>query len=221
MLSAVGTLIPIAVAVAISTIPILTAVALLLSREQRRPSVAYLLGWVIGLFGVAALFSLGLSAAPDSISSRSTPTFGVAETVIGILLLALGAVLILRRTKPKASSPWMERLAGIGPLPAFGVGVLLNLRVKALLLAAAAGLAISAARPTLAEGLIALGIYTAIGCATVAIPVLLTLAKPAMMEPRLRQTRDWIQPNQHIVTAIVVIMVGAVITGTGLANLNG
>lgn len=221
MLNAVGTLIPIAVAVAISTIPILTAVALLLSREKRNPSMAYLLGWVLGLFGVAALFSLGLSATPKSVSARSSPTFGVAETVIGLVLLALGAVLIFRRSKPKTASPWIDRLSGIGAYSAFGVGVLLNLRVKALLLAAAAGLAVNAARPTLTESLIALAIYTVIGCATVAVPVLLTLAKPAMMEPRLRQTRDWIQPNQRMVTAIVVIMVGAVITGNGLTNLNG
>ncbi|WP_382309748.1 GAP family protein [Herbiconiux sp. UC225_62] len=220
-LAAVGALIPISVAAAISTVPLLAMIALLLSGKKRGSALAYLLGWTVGLFIVAAGFSLGLSAASPSRSAVTVPLLGAAETVIGVVLVAFGVVVIARKTKPATSPGWTDKLTGIGWVPAAALGVILNFRPKALLLAAAAGIAISAPQPTVGEGVIGLAIYTAISCSSVAVPVILTLARPATMEPRLRQARGWLQRNQRIITGVVVIMVGVVIVGNGLTHMAG
>ncbi|NOJ61181.1 GAP family protein [Arthrobacter sp. 260] len=217
-MTALGLLIPIAVAVAISTVPILVGIGLLLSETGSSSPIAYLIGWVTGLFAVAALFSLGLSAASPANAQSSLPFLGTAEILIGVALGTFGMTMIFRKSTP-GTTPWIDRMSRIGPLPAAGVGMVLNLRPKALLLAAAAGLAIGTARLTVAEAAIALATYTAIGCVTVAIPIVLTLARPDAMKVRLRVLLGWLQRNQRIVTGIVLIMIGAVVLGNGLTHL--
>lgn len=220
VLAAIGALIPISVAAAISTVPLLAMIALLLSDRKRGAALAYLIGWVVGLFAVAGLFSLGLSAAAPA-DPVTVPVFGGVETVVGAALVVFGVTLLVRRAAPVPATSWTDRLSGMGPLAAAGLGVVLNLRPKALLLAAAAGIAISVSQPTISEGVVLLAVYTALGCSSVAIPVILTLARPGVMEPRLRSSRDWLARNQRIVTGIVIVMVGAVIAGNGLTHLGG
>lgn len=212
-------LIPIGVAAAISTVPIIVVIALLLSDQSRTSALTFLIGWIGGLFGVAGLFSIGLAATPRTAGAPIGPIFAIAEIVVAAILLALGVAQFTARPRMTAIGRWAAKLNGIRPLPAAGLGVGLNFRPKALLLAAAAGLAIGTPQPGIVTAIIALTIYTAISCTTVAVPIILTLARPAAMRPRLRQTRDWLERNQRIVSGIVVVMVGAVILGDGLTRL--
>ena len=49
MNSVIGEILPLAIAVAISPIPIIAAVLMLLSPRARVTSVAFLLGWILGV----------------------------------------------------------------------------------------------------------------------------------------------------------------------------
>ncbi|WP_209995961.1 GAP family protein [Paeniglutamicibacter kerguelensis] len=221
MLSAIGAVVPLAVAAALSSVPILAMIALLLSEKGRSSAPFYLVGWIVGLFGVAGLFALGLSTVSRPSSPTDFPVFGALEIIIGIALLVFGVVLIVRQADTRSGSSWAARLAGISPVSAAGLGVALNLRPKAVLLAAAAGLAIGTKSLSVSEGMMALAVYTAIGGSSVAIPVLASLVRPDAMEPRLRQVLGWLERNQHIVAGVVVLLVGALITGNGFTHLAG
>ena len=58
-----------------------------------------------------------------------------------------------------------------------------------------------------------------IGASTVAVPIIVTLADPRGMEPRLLSMKEWIERNSGAVTAVILLMIGVVIIGTGLGHL--
>ena len=62
-------------------------------------------------------------------------------------------------------------------------------------------------------------IYTIVGASTVAVPIIVTLAAPVRMEPRLVAMKDWVARNSGAVTAIILLLIGVVIIGTGLGRL--
>jgi len=69
------------------------------------------------------------------------------------------------------------------------------------------------------ESAIVIGIYTIIGALTVAVPVILSLVDRKGMQPRLLEAKDWISRNNSLVTTLIVLLIGVVIVGAGLANL--
>ena len=69
------------------------------------------------------------------------------------------------------------------------------------------------------DAAIVIAVYTIIGASTVAVPVILALADPKGMQPRLIAMKDWITRNQGTVTALILLLVGVVIIGMGLAAL--
>ncbi|HZW42696.1 MAG TPA: GAP family protein, partial [Agromyces sp.] len=87
------------------------------------------------------------------------------------------------------------------------------------LLAITAGLVLRAEGLTLGESTVAILIYTVIGCSTVAVPIIVTLAAPERMEPRLVSSKEWIARNSGVVTALILILIGVVIIGNGLGQL--
>lgn len=221
MLSAIGAVLPIGVAAALSTVPILVTIALLLAPNGRMGALYFMVGWIVGLFAVAALFGLGLSALSPRSARAAVPFFAAVQISIGLALFAFGVALLVKKSKMPASAggSWTKRLNGMHPLTAGGVGLILNLRPKALLLAAAAGLVIGIGKSGFIAGLVPLGIYTVLGCSTVAIPVILTMLRPNLMQPRLIEARNLLERNQRVVTGIVIIMVGAILVGSGLIHL--
>jgi hypothetical protein len=222
MLPAIGQLLPLAVAVAISSVPMMATILILLSPKRAQSAVPFLVGWVLGILVVVSLCTLFAQAVPASRSPRRP------ETVIGTLEILIGAGLIViaiiewrraRRNPTDAMPKWLNAVGTFGPFPAFAVAFALNLRPKGLLLAVAAGLVLRSEGLTLTESAVAILVYTAIGCSTVAVPIIVTLAAPERMEPRLVASKEWIGRNSGVVTALILLLIGVVIIGTGLGQL--
>ena len=211
-------LIPVALAGALSTVPITAALFILLSERRRATALPFVFGWVIG---TAASLILAILAA-QSLPGRPRQFASLVdnlEIAVGGALVIFGLVTLLRNRGTTQRPGWIEGIGSFGPLPAFGIGLALNLRPKALLLVAAAGLAISAA--PLAVGsidtLILIAVYTAIATSTVVGPALATLFYPDRMEPRLVVARDWVNAHGSAVTGVVVILVGIVVLVAGIS----
>ena len=222
VLAVIGQLLPIAIALAISTVPITVTVAILLSPTASRSALVFLIGWVLGTFAVAALFSFGLRGVQPFGSSAAQPLVGVIEMLIGLAIVVIGLRSLSRqRHRPAApGSPRVLRIVeSIRPLPAFGLAVLLNIRPKALLLAAAAGVVIGSAGLETWQVTIALGVYVILGASTVALPIILFLARPERMERPLRAAQAWIARNNRTAASVVEIVIGTVILGDGLGRL--
>src|SRR6478672_6375718 len=93
MLSALGVLLPLAVAVAVSSVPIMVTILMLLSPKRKQVSVPFLIGWVIGLAGVVVAAALGAAAAMPVHTSRKEQTaIGIGEIAVGVVILVLAGV---------------------------------------------------------------------------------------------------------------------------------
>lgn len=222
MLQAIGQILPIALAVAISSVPIMATILILLSPKRAQSAVPFLVGWVLGIVTVVSICMAFAQLIPTSRSSRRPETvIGVAEILVGLGLIVT-AIFTWRRARrnPETALPkWLNAVGSFGPWSSFGVAFALNVRPKGLLLAIAAGLALRADDLSLAEAAIAIAIYTLVGCSTVAVPIIVTLAGPERMEPRLVSAKEWIARNHGVITAIILVMIGVVIIGTGIGLL--
>jgi hypothetical protein len=214
-----GQLVPMATAAALSTVPITATIFILLSERRSSIALPFLSGWVLGTAAGLTLAVLAAQALPSRPRELSS-LIGTLEVLVGSALVVLGLFTLLRhqRTVPGKRPSWVEGIGGFGPLPALGIGLALNLRPKALLLFAAASLAITGAKVNADDTLIAIAVYTAVATSTVVAPTLATVFFPDRMETRLVASRDWITAHGPAVTGVVMVLIGLVVLGAGIAH---
>jgi Sap, sulfolipid-1-addressing protein len=218
MWQAIGHVLPIAVAVALSSVPIMATVLMLLSPNRHRSAVPFLFGWVVGLVAVVTAFTLLAQTVPTPRHPQLALAFG--EIGIGLALMVLAAITWRRNAPAKTRQPrWLRAVSSLGPWSSFGFALALNLRPKAVLLAAATGLIIRADGLGVAEGAIVIGVYTIISATTVAGPVVATAVAPDKTQDWLISTRHWLNENSRVVAVVIMVMVGVVLIGNGLTRL--
>jgi hypothetical protein len=250
MAAIIGHLLPLALGVALSSVPIVVMVLILLSPRSRWSALAYLIGAIVGLAGLTALFTAIASLLPPVPPAEPNPLIATIELVIGAALLALAAVRFARARRRararrlaaagRAAGPaagaagpadaaegpsdaaappaWMTRLTSLGPLPSLGVGFVLMLRPKNLLLTLAAGVAITAGGAPFGDQVVAVAVFVVLGISTLAVPIIVALVDPARTLGPLRELRDWIARNSSTVTTVVLLVLGTVIIGSGLTR---
>lgn len=76
-----GEILPLAVGIAISPVPIIAAILMLLSPQAKSTSLGFLVGWVAGISIAIVAFTLLSSVLPDQESSGTSPISGVILTV--------------------------------------------------------------------------------------------------------------------------------------------
>ncbi|HEY4268963.1 MAG TPA: GAP family protein [Galbitalea sp.] len=222
VLALIGQLLPIGLAVAVSSVPLMVTITILLSPTAGRSSLAFLVGWIVGMFAVAALFSFGLRSVKPNEHPAAQPLVGVVEMLIGLAIVVHGMRQLVRRERASAATqlPRILRLVGsIRPAAAFGLALVLNVRPKAVLLAAAVGVIVGTAELQAWQDAIAIVVYVVLGASTVAVPIILCLARPERAQRPLRATQSWIERNNRSVTLVVEIVIGTVVLGDGLGRL--
>ena len=141
--NAISTILPQAIGVAISPVPIIAVILMLFSQRARSNGPAFLVGWVLGL-AVVGSFVL-LLASLGKISTGGTPSTlaYVLKLLLGLLFLFL-AVRQWRSRPKEGEEPkmpkWMEAIDTFTVGKAFGLAALLagvNPKNLSLTLAAA------------------------------------------------------------------------------------
>ena len=144
--SVIGEILPLAIGIAISPIPIIAAILMLLSPKAKGTSIGFLLGWVVGIVVAVTVFTLLSSVIPAGDADASTPIRGVIQILLGAGLLLLALRQWRSRPKPgeEAVLPkWMSAIDTMNAGKGFGLGFLLAaVNPKNLLMGAGAGVAI-------------------------------------------------------------------------------
>ncbi|AMB59692.1 GAP family protein [Microterricola viridarii] len=218
----IGSILPLALGIAISPIPIIAAILMLLSPRARSTSVGFLVGWVLGIIVAVGVFTLLSSVLPEKDPDASQPIAGWIKIAIGALLLLLA--LKQWRGRPKegeeAALPgWMSAIDSMTAVRAAGLGFLLSaVNPKNLLMAAGAGVIVGSAGLDGGAIVLSLVIFVVIAAASVAVPVIAYLVAAPAMEAPLERLRVWLQRNNSTVMAVLLSVIGVVMVGKGIAS---
>jgi hypothetical protein len=212
-------LIPLGLAAALSSVPITATIFILLSDGRGRSGLAFLAGTVLGTFAAVTLATVAGQALPGR-TRHQDALIGKLEVVVGLAMVVLGLITLLRRNRTGSGrgTGWLDSIGSFGMMPVFGIALALNVRPKALLLVAAAGLAISRAGLPFEQNLLLAVFYTAVATVTVVVPIVATILVPQSMEPRLRSLKAWIGGHSTAVSATMMILVGLFVIGVGISG---
>lgn len=220
--SVIGDTLPLALGVAISPIPIIAAILMLLSPKARVTSVGFLLGWVIGIVAAVTVFTLVSSVLPDEDPDASRPIRGVVQLILGLLLflLAFGQW----RKRPKAGEAaalpkWMQAIDTVTFPVAFGLGFLLSaVNPKNLIMAAGAGVDVGAAALPTGSIVAVIVVYTLIASSTVLIPVVGYLVAADRLRAPLDALRGWLAAENAVIMAVLLLVIGVSMIGKGIGS---
>ncbi len=221
----IGNILPSAIGVAISPVPIIAVILMLFSQRARSNGSAFLLGWVLALAVVGSIVLV--LANLGKISAGGTPS-----TLAYVLKLLLGLLFLLLairqwRSRPKEGEEphmpkWMASIDKITAGRAFGLSALLaGVNPKNLGLALAAALSIAQAGLSGAQPWIALAVFVILASLTVAAPVLYYLFAGQSAEKMLNSWKAWLVANNATVMFILFLILGAKLIGDGLSGLIG
>lgn len=218
----IGAILPLAIGVAISPIPIIAAILMLLSPRARSTGVGFLLGWLVGVIVAVTVFTLLAAVLPENDPDASKPIAGTIQLILGILLLLL-AVRQWRSRPKRGEEPalpkWMSAIdsmtTGRGLLLGF---VLAAVNPKNLLLAASAGIVIGSAGLSAGSEILAIAVFTVIAVISVAAPVIAYLVAADRMRGPLDALRGWLVHNNATVMAVLLLVIGVSVIGKGIGS---
>jgi threonine/homoserine/homoserine lactone efflux protein len=221
----IGDLLPLAIGVAISPIPIIAVILMLMSRQASRTSVGFVVGWVGGIVVVTTVVLLLVGQAKNTSTGEPSTVSSVLKLIFGVLLLLVGVREWQHRPKSgevPTMPKWMDAIDTFTFGKAVGLGVLLSaLNPKNLLMCLGAGTTIGAGHLSAGGEIASVAIFTVLAASTVATPVIAYLiAREKMTEP-LKRLRDWLAANNATVMAVLVFVIGVVLIGKGIGGLSG
>jgi len=221
MWHALAQLLPIAVVAALSVVPIMATILILVSDKRDQSAVPYAGGWVLGAAIFVTLAAVAAAFLPEGRPRHRETAVAAGEVLIGLALVVLGVVALVRRRSAGGLQPpgWMSRVDSLDALPALGLGLALNVRPKALLLAGAAGLILHSASLEPRATVVGVAFFTVVATSTVVVPVLLTLLSPERMQPRLRAAHARLGSTGQVVTAVAMVTVGLLLLVIGARDL--
>lgn len=220
---AIGDLLPSAVGVALSPVPIVAVILMLGTPRARSTGPAFALGWVVGLVAVSVVVLVVASGADDADSATST-VVDVVKLLLGLLLLLVAARQWHSRPAPgeePAMPAWMsglDRLTG-GRTLLLGAA-LSGVNPKNLALTLAAAASIAQAGLSAGGDVVAVAVFVAIGSLTVAGPVVGYLVAGERVGGPLESAKQFMAHNNAVIMAVVCLVLAAKLVGNGIAGLS-
>ena len=212
-------LIPLALVIAISPLSIIPGILVLGTPRPRPTSVAFLIGWLLGIATITAAFVGGADVSNDGLDTK--PTWApYVRIVLGLALIAFGVYRWLGRHRAAHNPKWMTAMSSMGPGRAFITAIVLTVaNLKVFAMCAAAGAAIG----TAALGRVGAGqavlIFTALSASSVAIPVLGSLVAGDRLEAPLSRVKEWMERNHSALVAGILLVIGATLVYKGIHAL--
>ena len=223
MKDVIGSILPLAIAVTISPIPIIAEILLLFTKKPVADAASYLAGFILGVAGVLAV--LVAIAGTINLSAGSGPSKGAAilQLVLGVLLLAAALRQFRGRPKPgqEAAMPkWMNGIAGFAPGKSLIVGVGIGaLNPKNIIVGVAAAVAIASASLSTGQEVGAGAVYVLVAVVGVAAPLVVMLAMGEKAQPILDEWKAWLGQNNAVVMSVLFLVFAVVLIGKGIAGI--
>jgi threonine/homoserine/homoserine lactone efflux protein len=221
---AIGEILPLAIGVAISPVPIIAIVLMLGTPRARSNGLAFALGWLAGLTIVGgALLALA--------SGNSQENDGGPETWVSIVKLVLGVLFLLLaartwRSRPKAGQEaamprWMQAIDTFTTGRSLVFGVLLSgVNPKNLALTIAAATTIAQTGISGGESAGALIVFILIGSLSILTPVFIYFALGTRAAVILDELKDWMAGHNAAIMTVLLLVLGAKLIGDAVGGLS-
>jgi threonine/homoserine/homoserine lactone efflux protein len=212
-------LIPLALVIALSPLSIIPAVLVLHTSRPRPTGLAFLLGWLVALAILTAIFVevSGLVGGLD----KPPPWASWLRIVVGAALIVFGTYRWLTRKRAAHVPKWMSSLTTITPSRAAVTAVILVLvNPKVLFICAAAGLAIGTDGLGRAGAYLAVAYFVAVASSTVALPVLAYAVSGDRLHEPLTRLKDWMERQHAALVAAILIVIGILVLYKGIHGLH-
>jgi len=221
---AIGQMLPAAIGVALSPLPIVAVVLMLVTPKGRVNGPAFIVGWWLGL-GIVGAIALSAAGAGSASSSGAQATWvSWVELVLGVLLLAVAARQWGGRPasgEEPATPKWMGALDGFTPLKAVGAGALLSgLNPKNLLLAVAGAAAIAGTGISSSQQAIAWVVFILIASIGVGAPVVIFFAMGARSRDLLDRLKGRMAHNNAVIMAVLLLVIGVKLIGNAISGFS-
>jgi hypothetical protein len=221
---AISEVLPYAVGVAISPLPIIAVILMLFSNRAKTNGPAFLLGWVIGLsvvVGVVYAIADASDVATDSSASDGSST---VQVVLGVVLLVLALRNWRKRPAPgeAATMPkWMATIDAFTPVKALGLGVVLSaVNPKNLIISVGAATAVAQAGASTSDSVVALAVFVILASLSIAVPVFFYLLGGEKAKTVLDGWKTWLSANNAAVMAVLLLVFGVVLLGKGTGHFS-
>ena len=219
---AIGDLLPSAVGVALSPIPIIAVILMLGTPRARTNGPAFAVGWVAGLVIVSTIVLLVANGADEADSAASTSVNWVT-LALGLLFLAMAHRQWRSRPK-KGEEPvmpkWMATIDSFNPGKSLLLGAALSgANPKNLALTLAAAASIAQAGLSTGQSTIAVAVFVVLGSLTVAGPVIFFMVATERAAGPLASVKEFMSDHNAVIMMIVLVVLGAKLIGSSLPGL--
>jgi hypothetical protein len=219
----IGDYLPLALGVALSPVPIVGVILMLISARGRTNALAFLGGWLLAILVVCALVATLAGGATTSAGGSPSTVGAVIKLVLGLALL----VLALRqwRSQPKEGEEphvpkWMQTIDAFTPAKSFGFGALLAAaNPKNLPLIIAAGTTVAAASLTTGQQIVAVVVYTLLATLGPGLPLLVYRFGGKGAEKTLNGWKTWLIAHNGAIMAVLLLVFGVKLVGDGVSGL--
>ena len=220
----ISEVLPFAIGIAISPIPIIAVILILFSQRAKVNGPAFLLGWVVGIAAAGTIVYFVADAANAATDSTSSDSISWGKVVLGVLLLGLARRNLAKRPKPgetEAMPKWMADVESISPVKAFGLAIVLsvvNPKNLVLILGAAAGL--GQLGLDTGDAVVALVVFTVVASLSIIFAVLYDLFGGERAQRTLDEMKAWMTEHNHAVMATLFLVFGVVLISKGIGLLS-
>lgn len=220
--NAIGEILPLAIGVALSPVPIIAVVLMLGTPRARANGPAFAVGWLAGLAIVGAIVLMLASgnAAEDTGEPATWAT--MVKLVFGVLFLLIAARTWRMRPIPgeEAQMPkWMLAIDTFTAGKSLGFGVLLSaVNPKNLALTIGAATAIAQTEIAGGEQALALAIFVILGSLTILAPVAIYFLMGARAKQILDGLKDFMAAHNAAIMTVLLLVLGAKLIGDAIAG---
>jgi threonine/homoserine/homoserine lactone efflux protein len=221
VLSLIASLVSVALAGAMSTVPVSVTIMILLAQNPRRGALPFLIGSVAGSIVVVGLSAAGLRFLPVRPKLDQDVLLAWLGLLIGVILIGYALYLFMHRSQSDSAvlGKIRTRLHSARPWEFVALGLGMNLRPKAILLAATAGALISVREPPPLQGTLLVLAYAAVAQSAVLVPITIWMHSPERAEVTLTTLSTWLQRNGRTIAAIATLTIGVFIAGYSVFQL--
>ena len=219
----IGETLPLGLGIALNPISIVVAILILGTVQTPKNGIAFALGWISGLTVLLVLTSLLVQQQSTADPEATRTIVHVGKITFGLIFI-LAAIWGLRRRprgeEESGSRRWTQLVNEGSVARSFGLGLFLaDFSLKNLALVAAAASVIGQAGLDNRGVAIAVGVFVLICTIGILVPLFVRVFGKEQGDRLLAVWREWLERNVAMLTAVVMVLLGAHLIMQGIGGL--